>query len=156
MKDSWLLNKRIYGLMGMMKQFEMGELQKDASLMEKELSNAEKELHEKKSQMDSVADQIKAITGKDESIDVNVFDYGRKYFDRLQGELFHQQILKKNLDRKYKNKMNEVNEEYKQSKLYEKLVENNDELLRKDREDEEQKSLDDICSMRNSSGEVYE
>jgi flagellar biosynthesis chaperone FliJ len=148
MQDIWKLRKKVYGSLESIKRFQMNVLQSEAVKMADAVRNMENELKEKEMKMNDVSLQVKASVGGGKSLDPTIFDSRLKYYERLQEEMFHHQIVKKNLDKKHEKQIYLVNEKYKQSKLYEKIVSNNNVEINKNRIKEEQKGLDELCSSR--------
>jgi flagellar biosynthesis chaperone FliJ len=150
MQNMWKLKKKIYSSLESIRSFQMREAQVEAGKTHEEVRVVNGNLENHKQAMVDISSQIKRSANPNESLDLELLSNRLKYFERLKDEVTHQEIIKKNLDQKYNRQVKVVNKKYQQSKLYERLVDKNNAVMAGGIIREEQKELDEICSIQSS------
>jgi flagellar biosynthesis chaperone FliJ len=150
MHDIWKLKKKIYSSLESIRSFQMREAQVEAGKTHEKVQVVKGNLEKYKQAMVDISSQIKRSANPNESLDLELLSNRLKYFERLKDEVTNQEIVKQNLDQKYNRQVKVVNKKYQQSKLYERLVDKNNSVIAGSIMREEQKEIDEICSVQSS------
>jgi hypothetical protein len=148
MKDSLLMRKKVYSSMKMIKGFQQMKLQSEKAAIDQ---NLEKTNNVIESQEEGIANTLSAIesaSSRDLAIDLELFLSHKRFVEKQQEDLLRQQFLQRSLNKRHKDQLVKIKDNYRQETLYRTLVESSQLELEKIFEKKEQEEIDDISSVR--------
>jgi hypothetical protein len=82
------------------------------------------------------------------AIDLELFLSHKRFVEKQQEDLLRQQFLQRSLNKRHKDQLVKIKDNYRQETLYRTLVESSQLELEKIFEKKEQEEIDDISSVR--------
>lgn len=145
-----LSRKKIFNVVEKASQISLDELQKEEVLIRKNVDANKKIVDEKKQKISSIKNEM--VSNSDDGfLDLERLNRHRDYLSLLQDELIKDELLSKSLKKQHRIKMDKLKEKYKETKLYQNIINKAQGEIVSHEQKNEEKEMEELANLKRGS-----